>query len=470
MRAHAEGIIHRDLKPENVFLSRNEDDELAKVLDFGVAKITTPAKVAMVRTGVGTLIGTPHYMSPEQVKGLTEIDHRSDLWSLGVITYQCLTGQLPFDSEGVGDLLIKITMSQPPVPSTLNRELPPAFDEWFKKASAKDPDDRFETAREMADALARVVGAPMHPVSQPGRVLVNLADSVDLDWGSLAGVRIPIPPRKSAPPANPLIIDAKADRPNSRLPTLDADDAMVEVVHAGKPSVPPAPLSSPPAEEMLAPEPDEEPASAPPPSSRRLAPPAPPPPVPPPPGPPPAPPKRQIAETVPEGFDASPISQQAPLSRPSRPGPQSGRNLQTTVTGLSSPSNAMQAETAPEIEDNSRKRRATWMVAIGVVVVAGVVTVGVIRSRGGFNDTKNAAPQTGTATAQETAKGLAIPPPLLSSSASASSSSSADVYDPTVTKKPTAKPSTTQPTPPPGGFRPRPTSDGDEIELPTPPP
>src|SRR5262249_4516605 len=76
-RAHQADIVHRDLKPENVFLVPNEDDEIVKVLDFGVAKVNTPEKSVMQRTGVGTLIGTPHYMSPEQVKGISEVDYRT---------------------------------------------------------------------------------------------------------------------------------------------------------------------------------------------------------------------------------------------------------------------------------------------------------------------------------------------------------------------------------------------------------
>ena len=139
MRAHAEGIIHRDLKPENVFIAPNEDEEIVKVLDFGVAKITTPHKSQMTKTGAGTLIGTPHYLSPEQVKGIGEIDHRSDLWSLAVIAYQAATGHLPFDSEGIGDLLIKISLEVPKKPSELMPGLPQAFDKWFEKAIAKDP-------------------------------------------------------------------------------------------------------------------------------------------------------------------------------------------------------------------------------------------------------------------------------------------------------------------------------------------
>ncbi|NUP08552.1 MAG: serine/threonine protein kinase [Polyangiaceae bacterium] len=455
MRAHAEGIIHRDLKPENVFLTRNEDDELAKVLDFGVAKVTTPAKAVMVRTGVGTLIGTPHYMSPEQVKGLTEIDHRSDLWSLGVITYQCVTGQLPFDSEGVGDLLIRITMSQPAIPSSLNPDLPPAFDAWFKKACAKDPDDRFETSREMADALAKVIGAPQPPVSQPGRVLVNLADSPDLDWGSLAGVRIPIPPRKSAPPpsngeasdtASPSSRKGSPGAPASprlgarlasRLPTLDAPEEeaeIVEIVEAGRsippPSVPP-PGASLQSSASAAPVSESAPASqrTPPPASVRSS------------------PVSSSSAAVPPAFDSSNSGASNPFLEPippSRRMPSSGRGLQSTVTGLAS-NHQPSLEFEPELE-NPRRRRATWIVAMGIAAAAIGITVGVIRSRGGFDEltgNAGAAPKTeatqSASNSREPAKPvLGSPPPVLASSGSASSS--AEAFDPMVTKKPT-KPS-----------------------------
>ncbi len=163
-RAHAAGIVHRDLKPENVFLVTNEDEEIVKVFDFGVAKISDPQKAVMQKTSVGQLIGTPHYMSPEQVKGTGEVDFRADLWALGVITFQCVTGHLPFDAEGVGDLLIKITIGDMPVPSKVLPGLPAAFDAWFAKACNRDANLRFESAREMSEALARAVrGAPEAP-------------------------------------------------------------------------------------------------------------------------------------------------------------------------------------------------------------------------------------------------------------------------------------------------------------------
>ncbi|APR84665.1 Adenylate cyclase [Minicystis rosea] len=171
-RAHAAGIVHRDLKPENVFLCPNEDDEVVKVLDFGVAKVKDAARVTMQKTNVGTLIGTPHYMSPEQVKGIGDIDFRTDLWALGVIAFQCVTGEMPFDSEGVGDLLIKISMGEIPVPSKVYPGVPVPFDPWFAKACERDPAKRFQSAREVAVSLAAVVTqvdgtAPRAPTVRP---------------------------------------------------------------------------------------------------------------------------------------------------------------------------------------------------------------------------------------------------------------------------------------------------------------
>src|SRR5262249_5948374 len=168
-RAHQAGIVHRDLKPENVFLVPNEDDEIVKVLDFGVAKVTDPTKHQMRSTGAGTLIGTPHYMSPEQVKGIGEVDARADLWAVGVIAFQCVTGEMPFDSEGVGELLIKISMTDIPVPTKLTPEPPTSFDAWFKRACERDVEKRFQTARELALALAAVAGVDTKkPSMRPG--------------------------------------------------------------------------------------------------------------------------------------------------------------------------------------------------------------------------------------------------------------------------------------------------------------
>ncbi|XXX82164.1 protein kinase [Sorangium sp. So ce134] len=150
-RAHAAGLVHRDLKPANIFLVRDDDREIAKVLDFGIAKDSTPRVTSTTKTG--SLLGTPAYMSPEQAQGTKSIDHRSDLWSLAVVVFECLTGKLPFNSEAFGDLLLKIMVKPLPVPSQL-APVPPGFDAWWARAASREPEARFQSAREFCDALA----------------------------------------------------------------------------------------------------------------------------------------------------------------------------------------------------------------------------------------------------------------------------------------------------------------------------
>ncbi len=161
-KAHDNGIVHRDLKPENVFLVRNADDdeEVAKVLDFGIAKIRTGGadQGVSANTRTGAVLGTPFYMSPEQARGLRDIDHRTDLWSLGVIAFRCTTGRLPFEGESLGDLLVKICTVPIPIPSMVNPQLPPSFDAWFSRALDRDPNRRFGSASEFAEALAFAAG------------------------------------------------------------------------------------------------------------------------------------------------------------------------------------------------------------------------------------------------------------------------------------------------------------------------
>ncbi|MGK3993810.1 serine/threonine-protein kinase [Sorangium sp. So ce1024] len=150
-KAHAAGLVHRDLKPANIFLVKDDDREIAKVLDFGIAKDSTPKVSSNTKTG--SLLGTPAYMSPEQAQGTKSIDHRSDLWSLAVVVFECLTGRLPFDSQAFGDLLLKIMVRPLPVPSQL-APVPPGFDAWWARAASREPDARFQSAREFCDALA----------------------------------------------------------------------------------------------------------------------------------------------------------------------------------------------------------------------------------------------------------------------------------------------------------------------------
>jgi serine/threonine-protein kinase len=159
-KAHAANIVHRDLKPENVFLVWDEEEgtDVVKVVDFGIAKFNDSSQSSSSATRTGSVLGTPHYMSPEQARGLRSVDSRSDLWSVAVIAYRCIIGALPFEGEAVGDLLVKLCTAPLPVPSLLVPDVPPGFDAWLEKGLSRDPALRFATAAQLAESLAAVCG------------------------------------------------------------------------------------------------------------------------------------------------------------------------------------------------------------------------------------------------------------------------------------------------------------------------
>ncbi len=156
-KVHGAGLLHRDIKPDNIFLCDGEDDDFVKLLDFGIAKSAEAQQREDAtldgETKTGQVVGTPFYMSPEQVTAQKVIDARSDLWALGVVTFEALTGVRPFDGPSFGALAVKIATGTPPKPSEHNPALPPSVDAWFAKACAREPGQRFRTAREMAEAL-----------------------------------------------------------------------------------------------------------------------------------------------------------------------------------------------------------------------------------------------------------------------------------------------------------------------------
>ena len=156
-RAHEVGVTHRDLKPDNIFLIENEEEELAKVLDFGIAKSTIVGfgVSAVAETRTGALLGTLHYMSPEQTEGVKTVDFRTDIWAMGVIAFECLVGRKPFEGETVGTLVLEICTRPLPVPSELGK-VPAGFDAWFARACARQPADRFPSARDAATELRRI--------------------------------------------------------------------------------------------------------------------------------------------------------------------------------------------------------------------------------------------------------------------------------------------------------------------------
>jgi eukaryotic-like serine/threonine-protein kinase len=160
--AHAEGIVHRDLKPANILLAqRRRTQDFVKVVDFGIAKVlrgettnlrATDPESRLTRTGA--VFGTPHYLSPEQAAG-AEVDHRADLYSLGVILYRLITGRLPFDGTGIAVLIQHIQQALPP-PREVFPQIDPRLERFLVKALEKDPNERFQSAEEMSDALDAV--------------------------------------------------------------------------------------------------------------------------------------------------------------------------------------------------------------------------------------------------------------------------------------------------------------------------
>src|SRR5690606_16637857 len=165
-RAHARGIVHRDLKPANIFLARSEDDQdgddwTAKVLDFGIAKMEDFSDHSTTKTGA--VLGTPLFMSPEQVRGASSVDSRADLDSFGMVIYNMLTGTHAFEGQSFGDLLVSICTD--PLPDLTNKAPSgtPELNEWFQKACARDPDNRYQNAGDLMRAFSEALGElPAH--------------------------------------------------------------------------------------------------------------------------------------------------------------------------------------------------------------------------------------------------------------------------------------------------------------------
>jgi serine/threonine protein kinase len=156
-KAHQVGVIHRDIKPDNIFLCDAEGGELfVKLLDFGIAK-RDQQKVTSAATTTGAVVGTPYYMSPEQIVGDKDTDARTDIWSLGVVAYEAMTGRRPFEGTTVGAITLAIHTATRRITDHLP-DASPALDEWFAKACARNVKERFQTPREAAQALLVATG------------------------------------------------------------------------------------------------------------------------------------------------------------------------------------------------------------------------------------------------------------------------------------------------------------------------
>ncbi len=191
------GILHRDIKPENIFICAGDEPCLVKLIDFGLAKLTL-GDTAFMPTAAGTQVGTPAFMSPEQIEGDGTVDHRADLWGTAVVTYHALTGKHPFRGDDVADFCENIK-NQVFTPATEHRpELPSAIDAWFSRALQSDPERRFASATELADALVDALG---------------VADVVPLPLGRASVPSFSGRYRTSAFPRTSSISEQPAERP-----------------------------------------------------------------------------------------------------------------------------------------------------------------------------------------------------------------------------------------------------------------
>lgn len=168
-RAHEQGLIHRDLKPGNLFIGKADNgSDCFKLLDFGIAKsLRNEDDPAVGATRTGAMVGSPAYMSPEQLRNAAGIEPASDIWSLGVVAYEALVGQRPFGATSIADLTVRICADPLPVPSSF-AQVPEGFDAWFAKACNRNTAARFSTATELAKGFqSLLLTAEAAPTAPP---------------------------------------------------------------------------------------------------------------------------------------------------------------------------------------------------------------------------------------------------------------------------------------------------------------
>lgn len=155
VEAHGQGIVHRDLKPANLFLTKRANGTACiKVLDFGISKDVAAAdKISAKLTKTGAIMGSPHYMSPEQMVDSKNVDTRSDIWALGVILYELVTGTMPFNAETMPEIIAKVLSLEPRPPSQVRAGIPVGFDAVVTRCIEKNRDRRYQTVKEFMDAL-----------------------------------------------------------------------------------------------------------------------------------------------------------------------------------------------------------------------------------------------------------------------------------------------------------------------------
>lgn len=212
--AHKNGLVHRDLKPANIFISSQDDEDVYKILDFGIVKVLH-GKTA--QTGMGDILGTPHYMSPEHLRNAAGVDHRADLWAFSAILYQSLCGQRPFPGS-IHDVFFALTQTPLPVPTaptSLRTDLSPAVDAVFLRAFTTEVSGRFSSVDELTTAFSDAIISGTRGVTPNEDELPTIA----LGGGQREQLHSRVSPGH----------DGSRPRP---LPTISADAALSEQVAA----------------------------------------------------------------------------------------------------------------------------------------------------------------------------------------------------------------------------------------------
>jgi serine/threonine-protein kinase len=298
--AHDAGIIHRDLKPDNIFIQREKagQADYVKIIDFGISKFSA-LDTAMNMTRTGAVMGTPYYMSPEQAKGSSQIDPRSDVYAIGIIMYEAVTGRVPFDGNTFNELMFKIVLSEPPKLSEVVPDLDPEFAAIINKAMARELEQRYASAQQLRQALDDYLGGarqsqvaiPPH-VAVPAPGVTGVVNDTGATWANTnADVLVPKKPSTGlvaaavlggvlvlgggafaamklmgggadssadatlahAPSASASGLEAKVAVPAQAAPAKPAPPAVVEPVPAPPAQVEPAPSASPPPEAPASP-------------------------------------------------------------------------------------------------------------------------------------------------------------------------------------------------------------------------
>jgi serine/threonine-protein kinase len=228
--AHSAGIIHRDVKPDNVFLTTARDGLLVKILDFGVSKFLLGEQNRLGETRPGVVVGSPVYMSPEQARGQRDVDGRTDIYSVGVMLFECVTARLPFEADTFNDLLFKIVLEDAPDPRTYRPELEAGFAALIHRAIARDRSARFQTADEFRGALRDWMAQHMGPAAESVGKRAHMATvvrNVVTSSGAVPRANLPLDAGSSPPATAAVAAPASAPASAVAAPLAVASAAVV---------------------------------------------------------------------------------------------------------------------------------------------------------------------------------------------------------------------------------------------------